>query len=218
MFMTYFNATVIAEWLTFVISVVLLNKNTGKWRLFIILLLSTLIIETLGWYQTYVEKWTSNAITYNIFTIFSASFFSWIISTAKEMLRFKKVVNCILILFLLFALFNFLFWQGPRIYNYITQTFGYVILIILLFVLVYQIIYQGELQGTIFNNEYFWLTVSMLFSVAANILFYTIGFLIEYSPSEAPLTLGNAFTVLNVMTYLFMIIAFVIRRKATRSN
>src|SRR6185295_3514598 len=112
MLLSYFNITVIAEWCTFMAAVFLLNKNTGIWQLFILLLFLILCTETIGWYLHNVVKRYENALPFNILMILSDSFFIWLFSRADLMKGMRRIILYFFFFFVLFSVANLFFFEG----------------------------------------------------------------------------------------------------------
>jgi hypothetical protein len=212
----YFNPTVIAEWITFIAALFLLNKKTANWRYFIILLFLTLCVETLGWYMIVKLKKFDNALPFNILMLVSTIFFAWFLKSAISSIRIKSWINIVMALFLLLWLINLFFIQGFWRYNSFSEAVGDIILSILccyfLFSLVKDINHINLLQ-----LDYFWLANGILFYSLGSALLYQFSDILNNYRKQTNINIGNYINyALNIVLYTSLIIAFTCRRKATR--
>ena len=105
-------------------AVLLLGKKAASWRWFIPLMLLTVIAESAGWYLSFFLKKTNNHWIFNILLFLSVIFYLWIFSGSAALLKAKKQVYTMIGLFILFAIINTLFGEGPAKYNSLTEMAG----------------------------------------------------------------------------------------------
>jgi hypothetical protein len=217
MLSTYFNITSIAEWCAFICALILLNKQTSIWRLFIPFLFITIVTETIGWYFNYVVKHFNNTLPFNILMIIGIVFFAYLFSLAKPMQHVKKKIFYLIILFILSAVFNLFFIQKQWTYNSYTETFGDIILSAICCYFLFTILKNDEYIN-LFHYEYFWLANGLLFSCLGSVLIYIFSdsLYAYYKQTKIPVY-DYINYVLNVVLYASLIIAFICRHKTTRS-
>lgn len=213
----YFNITVIAEWSAFIAALLLLDKKTTTWRFFILLLLVTIGVETIGWYMNYILKRHTNALPFNILMIGSNIFFIWLFAQTREMQKVKRVLRILMILFIAFGLINLLFFQKSWIYNSYTETLGDIILAITAFYFLFAALKQDEYINLL-KYEYYWLANGVLFFSLGNVVLYLFqDSLYAYFRQIKVPVYDIINDVLNFVFYSCLIIAFICRRRTTRS-
>jgi len=213
---SYLNVTVIAEWITFIASVLLLDKRTTRWRLFIVLLFLVLCTETTGWYFINRLHIYNNALPFNILMLGSNIFFMWFFSKEALIQRTKKLLAFLGILFLIFGLLNLFFFQGFWIYNSISEAAGDIILSILCCYFLYTLV-KDPAPVNLLNMDIFWLATGILFYSLGSAMLYQFSYLLADYYKKTNINIGNYINyALNLVMYTTMIIAFICRRKATR--
>ena len=218
MFSTYFNITVTAEWCAFICSLTLLNKRTSIWRLFIPFLFITIVTETIGWYLNYVVKHFNNTAPFNILMIIGVIFFAWLFKQPNQMKRIKRKIDYIIMIFLLFAIINLFFFQHLWIYNSYTETAGDIILASISCYFLLTVLKKEEYIN-LFQYEYFWLANGLLFSCLGSVLIYIFSDSLFAYYKETKIPVYDYINyVLNIVLYGSLIIAFICRRKTTRSS
>ena len=216
MLTTYLNITVIAEWCTLIAAIILLNKKTRIWQLFIPLLLLTVVTETIGWYQSYVLKKPNNSMPYNFLMIISIFFFAYLLLAVEPMQKIKKAGYIILIFFIGFSLVNLFFLQGLWLYNSYSETIGDIILATISCYFLYTILREEFFRG-LFQYEYFWLSTGLLFSSLGSVLLYIfLDSLQSYYTKTKINVYGCINYGVNVLLYTNLIIAFICRRRNTK--
>jgi len=218
MLSNYFNPTVIAEWCTLAAALLLLNKKTGKWRLFILLMFLTVFVETVGWYQSNVLKKTGNAMPFNFLMIGSVSFFLWLLAQAETHKISGKTLYGTIMCFIVASLANLLFLQGPLIYNSFTEMIGDIMLAIGSGLVIFGLMKDEAEERTLFSNEYLWLSIGILFSALGSaVLYMFLDELQQYSRVTHINVYGYINYTVNILLYSCLIIAFVCRRRAKSS-
>jgi hypothetical protein len=213
MISTYFNITVTAEWVTFFGSLLLLNKKTGKWRLFILLLFLSICAETAGWYMTYILKKTNNALPFNLLVIITMVFFNWILAESEVLQKIKKAVHISVFFFTAFAVINLLFIQGYFRYNYYTEIAGDFILLVVCCLFFYNILAEENFRD-LFRYEYFWLAAGLIFTAMVGIVLYIFPEALQAYYKKTHINVyGYINYGINLLLYTSLIIAFVCRRK-----
>ncbi len=213
----YFNVTIVAEWLAFIASFILLDRKTGIWRLFKVFLFLTLCTETIGWYMNFILKKFNNTLPFNLLLIISISFFISVFSSANPLKKERRKIGFLNAAFLLFALFNLIFLQGLWTYNSYTETFGDQILIILSFSFFYLILRDDE-PINLFRYEYFWLANGVLLYALGSVVLYIFSDALYQYYMQTCLPVYDYISYsLNSIFYGSLIVAFLWRHKTTRS-
>lgn len=213
----------IAEYLTLFAAIFLLNKKrVGIWRLFILLLLIIVWSETFGWFWNFVlikkhNFHKPNAWIFNVNMIFTDTFLLSILTTAKHLNKTKKIICISIAAFLLSALINLFFFEGFWEYNKFTETAGDIMQVIVCCYVFYCFIIE-ETYRDLLANEYFWLATGILFSSMGSAFLYNfptvLGKFQQYTKISLFTTIN---TVLNILLYVSMIIAFICRNRNTKS-
>lgn len=215
--LTYFNITVTAEWLTFLAALLLLDKKTGRWRLFILLLLLVLCTETAGWYMHVQLKMFDNALPFNILMIVSNAFFIWFFSRAELLQPVQHLLTILAAAFAFLALVNLLFFQGLWKYNSFSESAADIILVIICCYFLFTIVKSNE-QISLAGFDYFWLANGLLFYCLGSGLLYQFSYLLMDYYEQTKIDIGTYVNyTLNLILYTSLIIAFICRRKTTRS-
>lgn len=213
---TYFNFTVITAWCTFIAALVLLDRRTTRWRLFIPLMVLTLSAESIGWYMYWHMKIDYNALPFNCLMLTSISFFAWFLSGASLLQPVKKVILICIGLFLISGLINLFFFQGLHIYNAHTESLGDIMLSIICCYFLFKMISDTD-DMNLARYDYFWLTVGILFYTLGSALLYQFSTVLENYYKRTQINAGNYINyALNLVLYSCLIIAFIWRRKTTR--
>lgn len=214
---SYFDITTIAEWVAFIASVIFLDKKTTVWRLFIALLFLIVCTESAGWYMYTILKINNNTLPFNILMILRLSFLICFFSTALPLKKVKRLSYWILIVFSLFGLINLFFFQGFWKYNAYTEALGDLILAIASCYLLFIVLIEDE-HRELFQYEYFWLANGLLFSsLGSMLLYFFLDDLFAYQKQTGVTIYDYINYVINVILYSSLIIAFICRRKTTRS-
>ncbi|HRI20948.1 MAG TPA: hypothetical protein PLA68_08330, partial [Panacibacter sp.] len=209
MLQTYFNITVIAEWVTFIAALILLNKKTGKWRLFIPLLFLILCTETIGWYQSNILKKYDNSLPFNFLMIVSIAFFLWLMAQAAQVVKGKKYFYRAILFFIVFALINLFFFQKPFKYNSVTEVTGDILLAFFSGYLIFALLKDEQTEKSLFALEYFWFAIGILFSAMGSAVLYTfLDELEAYKKSTGINVYGYINYTVNILLYTCLIIAF----------
>lgn len=214
--LTYFNITVTSEWLTFFAALLLLDKRTGKWRLFIPLMFLVLCTETIGWYMHVKQRVFDNALPFNILMIISNLFFIWFFSKAALLLPIQQLFKSLAVGFVAFALINLFFFQGPWQYNSFSESAADVILVIICCYFLFTIVKSNE-HFNLISFDYFWLATGLLFYCLGSALLYQFSYLLRDYYEQTKIDIGTYVNyTLNLILYTCLIIAFKCRRKTTR--
>lgn len=212
MLATYLNITIIAEWCAFIAAIFLLNKRTGVWQLFILLLLVTIYVEAQGWYLSYELKKYNNSFPFNVLMISSIGFFILFFGTADHLKKYKRLLQLGFMFFVLCALYNILFFQGFWQYNSYTEALGDLIVSMICFYFLFTIL-KDETYINPFHDEYFWLANGLLFSSLGSALLYLfLSALQQYYLKTGTDVYGSINRIINITLYGSLIIAFVCRR------
>ncbi|MBL0356520.1 MAG: hypothetical protein IPP72_06300 [Chitinophagaceae bacterium] len=213
---SYLNVTVIAEWCTFIASVLLLDKKTTHWRLFIILLFLVLCTETAGWYMYNKLGMFNNALPFNILMLLSNVFFIWFFSTATALQQVKKWLTFFSSFFLAFGLINLFFFQGLWVYNSFSESLGDIILVLICCYFIFTLLKARE-HIDLLRFDYFWLATGLLFYCLGSALLYQFSNLLGKYYEHTKVNIGEYINyALNLILYSSLIIAFICRRKTTR--
>lgn len=212
----YFNITVIAEWITFIVSINLLDKKTKAWRMFILYMLLIIITETIGWYLTWKLHEYGNALPFNINMLIDISFMIWFFTKVKYLNKIKRQLLYLDYFFIFFGLVNLFFFHGFWAYNYYTETLGDIMLSIICCYFFYTLLTDREYVDLL-RLDYFWLATGVLFSsLGSAVLYQFSGALMEYY-LKTKIALGMYINyALNLLLYTSLIIAFICRWKTTR--
>lgn len=212
---TYFNITVVAEWCTLTAAVIALDQKTGKWWLWIVLLLLGILTETIGWYLHNFMGLRPNALPFNIMMIIRSVFLICFFADRGQ--GFPFLVKIFLIVFSIAAIANFLLYQGFWQYNFYSESLADIFLIILCCRYILLLVRRPEYTNLL-ANEYFWFSIGLLFYSMGSAFLYNFYQLLADYRHETGINVGLYLNYgLNILLAGCLIIAFICRRKATRS-
>ncbi|MDB5198741.1 MAG: hypothetical protein JWO92_704 [Chitinophagaceae bacterium] len=216
MISSYFNITIIAEWICFIAALILLHKKTKVWRLFILLLFLTLCAETTGWYMRTRHHQFHNALPFNFLMIISTTFLIWFFTKAASLQKMKKVLNYLNYFFILFAVINLFFFQGFWKYNSFSETLGDIMLAIICCYFFYTLLTEKNYVDLL-RLDYFWLATGIFFSALGSALLYQFSGVLRDYYLRSKIDIGTYINYsLNLILYISLIIAFICRWKTTR--
>jgi hypothetical protein len=212
-----FNITFIAECCALMVAIILLNKKTTLWQFFILFLFITVLAETVGWYLAFILHKPNNNWVYNILLVFSGSFSLWIIANAEPFRKARTKLNGGMLLFVVFALCNLLFFQGPWKYNGYTEILGDLLMSVYCCYFFYRVLTESVYRD-LFRYEYFWLANGFLFSSLGSVVLYIfLDALTMYYRHTNINIYGYINYGLNVLLYGSLIISFICRNRNTKS-
>jgi hypothetical protein len=211
----YFNITVIAEWCTFLFGQLLLDKKTGKWQFFILWSFLGLCTETAGWYLHNFQGRDPNALPFNILMIIRSFFFIWLFGDRGK--RFTNITRISIVVFSVFAFCNLFFFQGYWQYNSYSESLGDIIIVTLCCYFIFNLVAQTDYINLL-GYEYFWLAIGLLFYSMGSAFLYNFYNLLASYRKQTGINVGLYLNYsLNILLSFSLIIAFICRRKATRS-
>lgn len=212
----FFNITVIAEWFTLFAAIILLNKQTGVWRLFIPFMFLTVCTEFIGSYESVILKIKNNSMIFNFNLIISVSFFIYLFSQVDTFKKNKRILIFILFGFIGLAFMNVFFFQGIWIYNSYTETLGDILLALLSCYFYYSLLKEDEFRN-LFKDEYFWLATGLFFSSMGSVILYIfLNQLQSFNDKNHINVYGYINYGINLLLYSNLIIAFICRRRNTK--
>ena len=217
MIRSLFNITVIAEWVALLVGVKTLVNSRNQWRWFILFLVVTIFTETLGWYLRTIKQTPHFKLPFNILLMIRVCFFLWIFSLSELLSRFRKSIIAVILVFLAFGLINLVFIQGFWIYNFYTEVIGDILLVILCGLFYYELLMERSFRKLL-AYPYFWLSVGLLLSALGSIVLYIFMESILAYYQETRINIGGQInTILSVILYGALIIAFICQRRQNLS-
>ncbi len=217
MFKGLFNTTVIAEYIAFVSAVLLLGKRTGKWRLFILFLFAVISAETGGWYAIAKLKMADNSWIFNLLLCVNICFCVWILSQAEPLAHIRTKMPLFFLSVGLFTLINLIFFQGLNTYNRYTEIIYDILLGMVSCYLFYETLKENKYRN-LFRYEYFWFANGLLvFSLASAVLSSSRPQFWAFQKHTGIKLFGYLNDTVNVLLYSCLIIAFICRKRNTKS-
>ena len=211
--MLSFPYYLIAEWMCFIISILLLKNSDFKFGLIIKLyLFSVVLVESFCYFFVH----DNNGI-YNLDSPVEFVFGIWILSKIINSNNLKLTSFFCYIIYFISYLLEWLNQRGFHSFFYLTCTMGSVIMIGLC-ILYYYMLFHEEKYINLLTDPAFWL-------VSGYFIFYTtnVGFaayfhqLVNIQNTDNEYLLGTIIMdVLNLILYGFWIISFVCMRKKRR--
>lgn len=220
----FINVSIIAELSALIASILLLNKKTGIWQLFIPFLFLTIFTEIVGGVEAYVLKAINNSVLkkinnslpFNFLLIVSFAFFVYLLSNADLLKKFRSTFFIITICFIVLSLVNLFFLQGLWIYNSYSETLGDILLSIISCYFFYAIL-KDDVFRDLFKDEYFWLATGLFFSSVGSILLYFFLAPLQTFAEKTHIPIYKYINYgVNLLLYTNLIIAFICRRANTK--
>ena len=178
-------------------------------KLFPPFLFIALVVETSASYMA--SRGKSNAVLYNLYTVFEFCFYLWLLSLIIANNKVKKIVRITILLYAVVADFNILFVQKITTIHTITYSLG--CLLIVSFCIYYFLeLFILPKAVRLWNNPAFWICFGLLFFYCCS--FPLIG-LINYWMHISKFLIRNfalIFNILHVFLYTSFMIAFLCTR------
>jgi hypothetical protein len=211
-----FNTPVMAEWCAFIAAILLLRKRATIWQLFIPFLFITICAETTGWFIAFILKKRGNSWVFNINLLISVCFSLWMLSNAAPLQKIKNNLYAAIVIFIAFAIVNWIFFQGLFIYDTITEVVGDIIFIITSCYFFYAVLNE-ETYRNLFRYEYFWFANGLLFyALGGVVLFLFFWYIKTFGRLSQFFVYGYINDALNVLLYGSFITAFICRKMNTK--
>lgn len=214
---TYFNTTVIAEWIALIFSFLLLFRQTGRWRLFIPFMILTVSIEWVGWYSQKFAPNHSNALPYNIYLIISTSFLLWFLSNYEYLAKVRKMIWYVIFVFVGFCIINMCFFEGFSKYNSISETVADLLLAIVSCYLMYSM-FKNPKYENLLKSGYLWLAIGILnYSMGSALLYNFYDLLFKLNEMSGIKIAKYLNFSLAILLYSCMSISFITTWKTSES-
>jgi len=210
------NITVIAEILSFLSAALLLNSKTKSWQLFTLFLFITIVVESIGWYMHWHLGVKQNDCVFNILMIGTTPFLLYIFSKSERLEHCKREMLNLAFAFVLIAVFNMCLFQGFWNYNKYSDIAGSFIAVYISTKYLLIIVKDDKSENLLFD-EYFWLSNGLVFYSLGGIIIYVFfESLRQFHKATSINVFGYINTVLNILLYLSLTIAFICRRINTK--
>jgi hypothetical protein len=217
MLKSIFGTTVISECISLLAAIIILNRKTKFWLLFIPFLVVTALVDIAGSYMRFVLQQNNFSYLYNILLIMTISFYLLFYTMSAVMEKKRRVLLFLFLIFNLYAVGNLFFFQGFFNYNYYTEVFGDIIIVFSLGFFYYRLLTE-EISRLIHRDAFFWLSSGLLLFSLGSIVLYLFRPVIKKYYLTTHINLGGTINdVLNVMLYLSFIIAFICQRNTKSS-
>lgn len=198
-------------------AIITLSWPKGRWRWFILFLLVTICTEAVGWYLRTIEQSRHFRLPFTILLIIRICFFLWFFSGSVLLERFRKIFKQAILIFLIFSIINLIFIQGLRTYNFYSEVLGDIFLVIACCAFYYELLMEKR-STKLLTYPYFWLSTGFLLSALGSIVLYIfMEAIIAYYEQTKINIGGNINTVLSVILYGNLIIAFICQRRLNLS-
>ena len=179
-------------------------------KIFPIFLLITLIVELVAGYMVSHNKHTTTL--YNIYTIMLFGFYVWFLTHIIESKRAKNIYKIVLWIYLVFALFNIIFFQKSGTYNSITYAIGCLTIVALSVYYFYELFERKQFLD-LKREPSFWVATGLLFFFACSFPLVTTVNFIQNIPDIIINSLQSIILLINIMLYSLFTIAFLCRIK-----
>ena len=137
-------------------------------------------------------------------------------SKAALLQPIQQLLKSLAVAFVVFALINLLFFQGPWQYNSFSESAADVILVIICCYFLFTIVKSNE-HFNLISFDYFWLATGLLFYCLGSALLYQFSYLLRDYYEQTKIDIGTYVNyTLNLILHTCLIIAFICRRKTTR--
>jgi hypothetical protein len=141
----------------------------------------------------------------------------WFFIKSPFLRRIKKWLIFFAYFFIAFGVINLFFFQGFLKYNSFSEALGDIILSVVCCYFLFTLI-KNEEHIDLLGFDYFWLANGILFYALGSALLYQFSDLLGTYYRHTKINVGEYINyTLNLILYSSLIIAFICRRKTTRS-
>jgi hypothetical protein len=181
-----------------------------------VFLLLDFTIESIGWWLS--SRHESNILLYSIFNVLALNFYLFILYNVLRTTMAKKVVTIVMIFFSLFAIGNFVFYQGLEEYHSLTYSVGS-LCIVAVSAYYFLELFQFPRSITLMREPGFWISSGLIFFFSCGFPFFGSINIMNALPKLLLNNLEILLNILNILLYTLFSIAFLCRnntRKSTR--
>lgn len=196
-------------------TVVLFNKGLPLYfRLFPVFLLGTFLNELAAGYMVTHDYYTTEL--YNIYNIFQFGFYLYYLSSIFRLRSAHLISRRILLIFLLLAVLNLLFYQKISVYNSITYALGCLLVVAFSTYYFFELFKRKDIV-VLTREPAFWIVTGLLFYYSCTFpLMSSANFVLN--TSELVLnSLQSLILLMNVLLYSLFTIAFLCRIRIRKS-
>jgi hypothetical protein len=183
-------------------------------RLFSIFLFITLSVEL---YAFYLAKHRQHNVgVYNLYNLVSTCFYLYVLHEVIQSKVIKKIIIWANVLFLLFAIWNLIFWQKMENFNNITCALAS--LIIVAFCITYFIeIFQRPMAINLLAEPSFWICGGLIFFNTCSLPYFGLVHMLENLPLSLFNRIFEALNILNILLYIIFSVSFLCRLRIRKS-
>lgn len=178
-------------------------------------LLFTLSVELLNYYLVVHYKMQTVGIN-NVFVIVSDCFYMFTVYQVIQSQKIKKIIIWAVTIFLLFAIWNLIFWQTMKVFNNITAALGS-LLIVACSVTYFIEIFQRPKAISLLTDPAFWVCCGLIFFNTCTLPFFGLIHLIGKLPDPLIDKIYTANSIVTIFLYLLFSVAFLCRLRTRKS-
>lgn len=179
-------------------------------------LLATIITEIIAYVMSLYDR--NNILLYNFFTTAEFCFYLFFISILINNESVKKIIRIACVLYLIPALINIFFFQGPKVFHTVTYSFGCLLVIISCFYYFLEL-FRLPKSVKLSRNPAFWICSGLLFFYCCGFPLYAfVNFWLRYKWMLH--SFQSIISILNIFLYSLFTIAFLCNKipKSTSSS
>ncbi len=184
-------------------------------RLLPFFLLINLIVELINYYLVVHYKMQTIGI-YNIFIVFGDCFYLFILYQIIQNTRTRRIIIWAGIAFVLFAIWNLIFWQTMKVSNNITGALGS-LLIVSSSIAYFIEIFRRPKAISLLTEPAFWVCCGLIFFNICTLPFFGMIHLIGNLPEPLVDKIYTANSIVTIFLYLLFSVAFLCRLRIRKS-
>lgn len=184
-------------------------------KLFPVFLLIDFLVESIAWWLSSSGK--SNILLYSVFNVFALNFYLFVLYHIVRRPRAKKGVKYVMLFFTLFAISNFIFYQGLDQYHSLTYSIGS-LCIVTVSAYYFLELFQYPYSVNLMREPGFWISSGLIFFFSCGFPFFGSINIMNALPKVLLNNLEILLNILNILLYTLFIIAFLCRNNIKKST
>jgi hypothetical protein len=183
-------------------------------KLFSVFLLVDFLIESVAWWLS--SRGKSNILLYSVFNVFTLNFYLFVLYHIVRRPRSKKGVKYVMLFFTLFAIGNFIFYQGLNQYHSLTYSIGS-LCIVAVSAYYFLELFQYPYSVNLMREPGFWISSGLIFFFSCGFPFFGSINIMNALPKILLNNLEILLNILNILLYTLFSIAFLCRKNIRKS-
>lgn len=196
------------------IALMQLKKMSGELKPLCLILILSFVSDLLS---ILLAKYSPNANTYLIINIYLIAQFSLLVWIFRKQLQNPHVADFILLLFILFCVVNILLFQGPWVFNSVSNVVAGLILIGFCIFYLYQLLNDLPIVH-ILHLPMLWITFGVLTYYAGNFFLFLVKNYLIYNINDSHRLMWILHNLLNITKNILFAVALWQNYRKVRSS